>query len=71
MKTVSFNLNRHCLVPGLVLLVLGIIGTSIYPLFAGETQTLIESSSFTNLLIDELPLLMLIMTLARQLSGKK
>ena len=63
MKTFSFNLNRHCLVPGIVLLVLGIIGTYIYPLFAGETQTLIESSSFMNLLIDEMPLLMLIMTL--------
>lgn len=63
MKSFSFNLTRHCLVPGIVLLVLGIIGTYIYPLFAGETQTLIESSSFMNLLIDEMPLLMLIMTL--------
>ena len=53
MKSFSFNLTRHCLVPGIVLLVLGIIGTYIYPLFAGETQTLIESSSFMNLLIDE------------------
>ncbi len=63
MKSFSFNLTRHCLVPGIVLLVLGIIGTYIYSLFAGETQTLIESSSFMNLLIDEMPLLMLIMTL--------
>lgn len=63
MKSFSFNLNRHCLVPGIVLLVIGILGTYIYPLFAGETQTLIESSSFMNLLIDELPLAMLIMTL--------
>lgn len=63
MKTFSFNLTRHCLVPGLVLLVIGIIGISIYPLLAGETQTLIESSSFMNLLIDELPLAMLIATL--------
>ena len=63
MKSFSFNLNRHCLVPGLVLLVIGIIGISIYPLLAGETQTLIESSSFMNLLIDELPLAMLIATL--------
>ncbi len=63
MKEFSLNLNRHCLVPGLVLLVLGIIGTSIYPLLVGETQTLIDSSSFMNLLIDEMPLAMLIMTL--------
>ena len=63
MKSFSFNLNRHCLIPGIVLLVIGILGTYIYPLFAGETQTLIESSSFMNLLIDEMPLLMLIMTL--------
>ena len=63
MKSFSLNLNRHCLIPGIVLLVIGILGTYIYPLFAGETQTLIESSSFMNLLIDELPLAMLIMTL--------
>ena len=63
MKTFSFNLNRHCLVPGIVLLISGIIGTSIYPLLVGETQTLIDSSSFMNLLIDEMPLAMLIMTL--------
>ena len=63
MKEFSFNLNRHCLVPGIVLLVLGIIGSSIYPYIVGETRTLIESSSFMNVLIDEMPLLMLIMTL--------
>ena len=63
MKSFSFNLNRHCLVPGIVLLVIGILGTYIYPLIAGETQTLIESSSFMNLLIDKLPLAMLIATL--------
>lgn len=63
MKEFSFNLNRHCLVPGLVLLVLGITGTSIYPLLVGETQTLIETSGITDMLIDELPLFMLIMTL--------
>lgn len=63
MKEFSFNLNRHCLVPGIVLLVLGITGTSIYPLLVGETQTLIETSGITDMLIDELPLFMLIMTL--------
>lgn len=63
MKSFSFNLTRHCLVPGIVLLFLGIIGTYIYPLFAGETQTLIETSGITDMLIDELPLFMLIMTL--------
>ena len=63
MKEFSFNLNRHCLVPGIVLLVLGITGTSIYPLLVGETKTLIETSGITDMLIDELPLFMLIMTL--------
>lgn len=63
MTPFSLSLRRHCLIPGLILLVLGIIGTSIYPLFVGETQTLIDSSSFMNLLIDEIPLFMLIMTL--------
>ena len=63
MKSFSFNLTSHCLIPGLVLLVIGIIGISIYSLLAGETQTLIESSNFMDLLIDELPLAMLIMTL--------
>ena len=63
MKEFSFNLNRHCLIPGLVLLAIGILGSYIYLLFVGETQTLIESSSLVNLLINEMPLFILIMTL--------
>lgn len=63
MKTFSFNLNRHCLVPGIVLFVLGITGLGLYTYIVGETQTLIETSGITDMLIDELPLFMLIMTL--------
>lgn len=63
MKEFSFNLNRHCLIPGLVLLAIGMLGSYMYIYFVGETQTLIESSSFVNLLINEMPLFMLIMTL--------
>ena len=63
MKSFSPNLNRHCLIPGLVILAIGILGSYIYLLFVGETQALIESSSLVNLLINEMPLFILIMTL--------
>lgn len=63
MKSFSFNLTRHCLIPGIVLAFLGLVGINIYPYIVGNTRTSIESSGFMNALIDELPLVILIMTL--------
>lgn len=63
MKKFSFNLTRHCLIPGIIMMVLGTIGSIVYQLLVGETRTMIESNSFTDNLINEMPLLMLIMLL--------